>query len=177
MEDVVAEDQGDRVLADELAADDERLGQPVGHGLLGVGELDPPLRAVAEQLAEPREVGRGRDDQDLADARQHQDAERVVDHRLVVDRQELLADHPGQRVEPGPRAAGQDDPLRRGRRAAGFMSGPPARAVPGGSRRTGRPAPVLVLEVPGDGPPQAGLERLGAAASPARGSILPASMA
>ena len=83
-----------------------------------------------------RSLGR-RDDQDLADARQHQDAERVVDHRLVVDRQQLLADDPGQRVEPRARAAGQDDPLHRGRRPA-VHDEPPARAAPAGSRRTGR---------------------------------------
>ena len=33
-----------------------------------------------------------RDQQDLADARQHQHRQRIVDHRLVVDRQQLLAD-------------------------------------------------------------------------------------
>ena len=38
-----------------------------------------------------RSCGRG-DHQDVADARQHQRGQRIVDHRLVVDRQQLLAD-------------------------------------------------------------------------------------
>jgi len=49
--------------------------------------------------------------QDLANAGQHQGRERVVDHRLVVDRQQLLADRPGDRVQACAAAAGQDDPF------------------------------------------------------------------
>ena len=49
VEDVVAEDQSDAVVADEVAADDEGLGQSRGLGLRGVGEVEAQLRAVAEQ--------------------------------------------------------------------------------------------------------------------------------
>ena len=67
------------------------------------------------------------DHQHVADARQHQRRQRVVDHRLVVDRDQLLADAQRDRMQPRPGAAGQDDPSH---------SGPvwrmPAEAVPGG---------------------------------------------
>ena len=33
---------------------------------------------------------RGRDDQDVGDSRQHQRRQGIIDHRLVVDRQQLL---------------------------------------------------------------------------------------
>jgi hypothetical protein len=52
---------------------------------------------------------RGGNDEDVANARQHQGAERVVDHRLVVNRQQLLGDCFGHGVEPGAGAAGKDD--------------------------------------------------------------------
>ena len=53
---------------------------------------------------------RGVDDQqELADARQHQRRQRVVDHRLVVNRQQLLADGHGHRVQACARAPGEDD--------------------------------------------------------------------
>ena len=42
----------DVVLADEVAADDEGFGKPVGLRLLGIGELEPELRTVAEQTPE-----------------------------------------------------------------------------------------------------------------------------
>ena len=69
----------------------------------------PNWRAVAEQPEErSASCGRG-DHQDVADPRQHQRGQRVVDHRLVVDRHQLLADAQRDRVEPGARATGQDD--------------------------------------------------------------------
>ena len=89
---------------------------PSGDGCSAYGDRDAPLRAVAQQPLERRQVLRRRDDQDVPDARQHQRRERVVDHRLVVDRQELLADRPGDRMQPRARAAGEDDPLALGRR-------------------------------------------------------------
>ena len=50
-------------------------------------------------------------DQDVPDPRQHQGAERVVDHRLVVYRQELFAHDTSQGVQPGARPAREDNPF------------------------------------------------------------------
>ena len=111
VEDVVAQDQGARLAGDELLADGERLGQAVRAGLLGVGERDAVARAVPEQPLEVGQVGRGGDDQDVADARQHERGERVVDHGLVVDRQQLLAGHERERVQARARPAGEYDAL------------------------------------------------------------------
>ena len=109
VEDVVAEDQGRVVVADEVGADDEGLGEAVRAGLDGVLQVDAPLAAVAEQLLEARGVLRGGDDQDVADAGQQERGQRVVDHRLVVDRQQLLGNRQGGRMQPGAGAAGEDD--------------------------------------------------------------------
>ena len=98
VEDVVAEHQRARLAGHELLADGEGLGQAVGARLLGVGEVDAVARAVTEQALEVGEVRRRGDDQDVADARQHEGAERVVDHGLVVDRQQLLGGHERERV-------------------------------------------------------------------------------
>ena len=43
VEDVVAEHERDGVVADEVGADDERLGEAVGARLHGVRDLDAPL--------------------------------------------------------------------------------------------------------------------------------------
>ena len=87
VEDVVAEHQGGEIVADELFANDEGLGETIRAGLNGVLQIQAPARAVAEQLLETRCVLRCGDDQDVTDTSQHKGAERVVDHRLVVDRQ------------------------------------------------------------------------------------------
>ena len=109
VEDVVAEHERARVARDEPLSDDEGLGEAVGRGLDGVGERDAEVRAVLEERLELGQVGRRRDDEDVADARHHEDGERVVDHGLVVDGQELLARDRGERVEARARAAREDD--------------------------------------------------------------------
>ena len=109
VEDVVAEHQRARLAVDEVLADGERLRQAVRRGLLGIGQVHAVARAVAEQALEVGEVGRGGDDQDVPDARQHEGAERVVDHGLVVDRQQLLGGHERERVQASAGPAGEDD--------------------------------------------------------------------
>ena len=49
VEDVVAQDQADGLAADEVAADEEGVGQAARIGLLDIGELQPPLAAVPQQ--------------------------------------------------------------------------------------------------------------------------------
>ena len=109
VEDVVAEHQGARLAGDELLADGEGLRQAVGARLLGVGEVHAVARAVPEQALEVGQVGRRGDDQDVADARQHEGGQRVVDHGLVVDRQQLLGGHERERVQARAGPAGEDD--------------------------------------------------------------------
>ena len=109
VEDVVAEHQRARLAGDEVLADGEGLRQAVGARLLGVGEVHAVARAVPEQALEVGEVGRRGDDQDVPDARQHEGAKRVVDHGLVVDRQQLLGGHERERVQARAGPAGEDD--------------------------------------------------------------------
>src|ERR1700752_512308 len=52
---------------------------------------------------------RGGDDEDVADAGDHQRRQRIVDHRLVVHGQQLLGRAHGDRIQPRARSAGQDD--------------------------------------------------------------------
>ena len=109
VEDVVAQHQGARLSADEVLADGEGLRQAVRRGLLRVGQVDAVARAVPEQALEVGQVGRGGDDQDVPDARQHEGGQRVVDHGLVVDRQQLLGGHERERVQARAGPAGEDD--------------------------------------------------------------------
>ncbi len=111
IEDIVAEDQRAAVFADEIAADHEGLGDALGPRLGRVGEGHADARAVAEQAGETLAVLRRGDDEHLPDAGEHQHRERVVDQRLVVDGEQLLAGRNGGGVEARPRAAGKNDSL------------------------------------------------------------------
>ena len=110
-EDVIAQDHRRRVPGDEVLPDEKRLCQSVRAGLLRVAEPDSERGPVPKKELEARKVlGRG-DDQDVPNARRHQDGERIVNHGLVKDGKELLRRDPRERVEPRPRAPGQDNPL------------------------------------------------------------------
>ena len=67
------------------------------------------LRRHLGALGRRGQVGRRGDDQNLADAGEHQHRQRIIDHRLVVDRHELLAHGDGQGVEARSRSTGQDN--------------------------------------------------------------------
>ncbi len=122
VEDVIAEHETRGPARQELAAEEEGLGEALGPRLLAVGETHAEAAAVAEKLAVGRQVaGRG-DDEHLADAGEHQQAQGVIDHGLVVDRQQLLADDHGHRVEAGARAAREDDALHGPTLIAGTIS-------------------------------------------------------
>ena len=63
-------------------------------------------------------------DEDVPDAGQHKGGQRVVDHGLVVDGDELLGDGPGGGEQARPRAAGEyDSPHRAPRSAVGPQQG------------------------------------------------------
>lgn len=109
VEDVVAQHERAGLAGDELLADGEGLRQAVRRGLLGVGEVHAVARAVPEQALEIGQVGRRGDDQDVPDASQHEGGQRVVDHGLVVDRQQLLGGHERERVQARAGPAGEDD--------------------------------------------------------------------
>jgi len=75
----------------------------------GVGDAHAELAAVTEQAVERRGIVRRGDHQNVGDACQHEGRQRVVDHRLVVDGDQLLRCPQRNRVETGARAARQDD--------------------------------------------------------------------
>jgi hypothetical protein len=101
VEKIVAEDEGGGLAFEEadVGGDVEGLRETVGAGLLGVGEADAELRAVAEEAAEEREIGGRRDDEDFLNAGEHQHGQWVINHRLVVDRHELFRDRDGEGKE------------------------------------------------------------------------------
>ena len=111
VEDVVAQHERAGLPADEPLADGEGLGEAVRRGLLRVGEVHAVTGAVAQQPLEVWQVRRRRDDEDVADAGEHEGRQRVVDHGLVVDRQQLLGGHERERVQAGAGSPGEDDAL------------------------------------------------------------------
>ena len=84
---IVTEDQGDRSVANEVLVEQESLRQPLRAGLCNIAQPYPETRAIAQQLAEALLVIRRRDDENVPNSGQHQNRQRIIDHRLVVDGQ------------------------------------------------------------------------------------------
>ena len=91
VEQVVAEHQRDVIVADELLADDECLGDSLGVVLYGVLDVDPQVGTVTEQAPALVDVVGCRDDQDVPDTGGDRVGQRVVHAGLVENRQERLA--------------------------------------------------------------------------------------
>ena len=109
VEDVIPQHQGARAAANKVRTDDESLRQPIRAWLHRIADVHAPLAAIAQKLLEARRILRRADDKDLAHTAQHQRAERVVDHRLVVNRDQLLAQRQCGRMQSGAGAASEDD--------------------------------------------------------------------
>ena len=88
VEEIVAEDQAHGIGADEVGADQERFGDAARLALHRILHANAPLCAVAEQPLKERPVVRRADQERLANPGEHERGERIVDQRLVVDRQE-----------------------------------------------------------------------------------------
>ena len=111
VEQVVAQTEGNGGRADEIPADDERLSQTLGPRLYRVCQFKPKLGPVSEEPAVGGEIFRRGYDQDFPNPRQHQCRQGIVDHRLVVDGEQMLADGIGDRIKAGAAPARQDDSL------------------------------------------------------------------
>ena len=111
VENVVTQNQHGMMLPDEFAADDKGLRQTVGRGLHLVLKVYTPVSACTKEPRKQRRVIGRRNNQDIANPRQHQRAEWIVNQRFVINRQELFRHRLGERVEPRPRSARQDDPF------------------------------------------------------------------
>ena len=138
MENVVTENEAAGSAVDEFLTDDQRLCQAFRLGLLGIFQAYAPVPAVAEQVFEHMLLLGCSDDQDIPDAGQHQCGQRVENHRLVVYRKQLFADHARQGVQPCPAAAGQYDAFPRQRSVSPYHAAEaaPAHAVPPSPRRS-----------------------------------------
>jgi hypothetical protein len=71
------------------------------------------LAAIAEETKKFAGMISTRDDQDLLDSRVHKRPDRIIDHRLVVERQQVLIGNFREWIQPLGETAGQNNALQR----------------------------------------------------------------
>ena len=103
---VVTQYQTDRVFADEVSPDGERLRQSVRRRLFRILKVNSIVRPIAKKPLESRQVEWCGNDEDVPDPGKHKHADRVINHRFVINRHQLLADALGDRVQSRTAASG-----------------------------------------------------------------------
>ena len=121
LEDVVAEHDDERRAGREVARHADDLGDPAGLRLHLVREIDfedrvaaAPRRepSVAEEIDHLPGVPLARDEEDVPDAGELEQLERVVDHRPAPDREQVLVGYARELAEARRLAARADQALR-----------------------------------------------------------------
>ena len=91
MEDVIAQHKAYRVVSHELAADEQCVRNTTRDRLFCIANTDAELASVAEQRTECVCFVRRNDYHDIGNARLHENCKRVINHGLVVNREQRLA--------------------------------------------------------------------------------------
>ena len=88
----------------------QRVGDAAFAFLIRVVDvLQAELFAVGQQPQKIARIAAAGDDHDVLDPRVHQRLDRVIDHRLVVNRQQMLVGDFGERKQAAAGAAGEND--------------------------------------------------------------------
>ena len=109
VEDIVTEHERAGTARNEVLPIVEGPCKSVRLWLNHVLQRDAKLASVTQQTLKVRCVLRSRNNEDVAYARQHECAQGVVHHGLIIHRQELFACHGRQRVEACATSSREDD--------------------------------------------------------------------
>src|ERR1700693_4542352 len=106
---IVAQHKSTSGVAYKTLAHQKSLRDPFRLGLHLVLQLDSKLTTVPQQGLELENIVRCGNKKDFAYACQHKSAERVVNHGLVVDRQQAFPHGMGYRIQARSRSTGQNN--------------------------------------------------------------------
>ena len=90
MEDIVAQNKARAIITNKIGTDSKRLCQTIRRWLLGILKVNTVVAAITKQALEARKVIRSGDYENISDTGKHKHRDRIVDHRLVINRHQLL---------------------------------------------------------------------------------------
>ena len=90
MDDVIAQDDGDRIVAREGTRQSQGMGDPECAALIPVREIETEVRTVVEQLEHVADGSAANDDHRLAYPHVGKRGKGVEDHRPIVNREQVL---------------------------------------------------------------------------------------
>lgn len=111
-ENIITENQVRMASPDKICCKEKGLRYAFRFFLNDIFKRTSPLTAVSEKLAILPHIVWSRNDGNFTDAGQHEHRQRIINHRLVVDRQKLLADAQRQGGQPCPGTPASKIPFR-----------------------------------------------------------------
>ncbi|MNZ98806.1 hypothetical protein D3C78_1181080 [compost metagenome] len=90
IENVISQDQTNRIRTYKCLTDDKCLSKPTGLILDRILKGESQLVAVSQKLFIEKNISGCRNDQYVPNPRQHQDRQRVINHRFVVNGKNLF---------------------------------------------------------------------------------------
>ena len=102
---IVAKYHRTGIISNKVLANEKSLRQAIRTRLYCIGQVNAKLRAIAKQFFKARCIIRRRNNQDILNACQHQCRQRIINHRFIINRQQLLACYLRQRIKSCARAA------------------------------------------------------------------------
>src|SRR5262245_19531663 len=109
VEKIVAQNQARRPPAKKIGGDEKGPRNSIGLGLLRIAEPDAPLASVPQESAKLRQITRRGDQENISDPSDHENRQWIVNHRLVIDGEELLRDGFGDRMQARGLSASEKD--------------------------------------------------------------------
>ena len=109
VEDIVPQHKTARIIPDKLPADNECLRESVRRRLLRILHPHPEIAPIPQQTPERRQILRRTYEKDIPYPRQHQCADGIINHWLVIYGQQLLAHPLGDRIQACAGSPGQDN--------------------------------------------------------------------
>ena len=114
LDDVVAQHHADLLPVGEVLGQRQGVGDTAFAFLVGVVDVfQAELFAVGEQTQKIAGIAPSGDDQNLSNPGIDESLNRVVDHRPVIDRQQMFVGDFGEREQAASRTTGQYDTLHR----------------------------------------------------------------
>ena len=90
VENIIAENQCNGIISDELFSDNERLSQPFRFRLDSIGEFHAKAGTIFQKTLETGLIFGSRNDENITDPGEHQHADGIVDHRFVIHTEKLF---------------------------------------------------------------------------------------
>ena len=102
VENIIAQNHSTRFPGNEFFTENKGLSQSIWRRLHLITQMDTITGPISQEPFKIRQIRRRRNNQNIPNPSQHQRRQRIINHGLIIHRQQLLRRHHRQRIQPRP---------------------------------------------------------------------------